>query len=267
VSIRFDHPPIHELALSVQFGALPGLTTAHLGAIWQEHFKARFPQLQEHEPLQGVVERYLSGPAHHEMKFQLGREAGRVWFLSSGGQQLLQVQTDRFVCNWRRSAEQPYLGFAQVLDVFTRELRVFVAALPGGEGPVFTQCELTYVSHAVAGEGFSGHSELDRVVRGWTWPALPQGITPERMALRGSYVCGDGEGEPWARVHQVVNPVSRVKDKTPLLAIEITARGAPLAAGLEGVVAFLEKAHCTITNVFLASTTEHIHGVWGRRDD
>ena len=49
----FRKPPLHEVALMVQFEAVTELTSAHIGSFWQE-VRGRLPHIQEQPPLPGV---------------------------------------------------------------------------------------------------------------------------------------------------------------------------------------------------------------------
>ena len=67
---NFDNPPVVETALSVQFGPLPLLKTAHLGLLWSDYREA-FPRSEERPPLDPVVEQFPeSASALVGLKFQ-----------------------------------------------------------------------------------------------------------------------------------------------------------------------------------------------------
>lgn len=43
----FAKPPVAEVVLSLQFGALSSLTTAHVGLLWRK-YRDLFPLIEEH---------------------------------------------------------------------------------------------------------------------------------------------------------------------------------------------------------------------------
>src|SRR5438093_1076973 len=58
----FERPPVVEVALSVSFDTLAGLTAADLGVLWHLHYKPRgFRWTQDQPPVRVVPEQF--GPA------------------------------------------------------------------------------------------------------------------------------------------------------------------------------------------------------------
>lgn len=269
---RFDRPPIHEVAISAQFRSLPKLTTAHVGSIWARAFRDRFPTVEERDPIAHVVERF--GPeVARTPRIKLVTPIGttlRTWFVSESGRELVQVQADRFVRNWRRTGDQgEYPRFEAVCAAFEGDLEVFEHMVEEeGVGPlVFDQCELTYVDHAFSGDGFAGPQELQHVVRTWSWPPVAAGVEPERATLRSSYILREDGGEPWGRVHVAATPRQRPEDQRTFIALEFTARGAPREDGREGVLSFVRRAHDVLFDLFISTTTERMHTTWGLSRD
>ena len=100
----FANPPLAEVALSVQFEPLEQLRTAQIGLLWGE-FRQRFPVTEEHAPLDSVIERFgVSRTSVLEPRLQMLETppVPRVWFLNEAGTELIQVQQERFIHNWRR---------------------------------------------------------------------------------------------------------------------------------------------------------------------
>lgn len=270
--LRFDRPPIHEVAISAQFRRLTKMTTAHVGSIWARAFQSGFPKVEEHDPIANVTETFDQDVARlPRIKFmtQVGTQV-RTWFVGKTGHELVQVQADRFVRNWRRVGDKgEYPRFEAVCAAFEKDLRIFTEMVDEEKvGPIeFDQCELTYVDHAFAGEGFDGLSQLPQVVKTWSWPAVSPGIEPEKASSRCSYVLREEGGAPWGRIHAAVTPRQRLEDQRTMVALEFTARGAPQGEGCDGVVAFVRRAHDILLNLFVATTTEKMHETWGIQRD
>ena len=53
----FAKPPLAEVALSVQFEPLEKMRTPQIGLLWND-FRQRFPDTEEHPPLDSVIERF-----------------------------------------------------------------------------------------------------------------------------------------------------------------------------------------------------------------
>ncbi|MGI8876452.1 MAG: TIGR04255 family protein [Egibacteraceae bacterium] len=94
---EFDRPPLVEVALTAGFPPQLRLRQAHLGVIWTA-FRDEYPVVQDHPPLDRMVA--PPGPGF-TINITNAPPLHRAWFLSPGGDKLIQVQSDRFVANWR----------------------------------------------------------------------------------------------------------------------------------------------------------------------
>src|SRR5690348_7008800 len=99
---EFQAPPVAEVAIGVQFDPPITLTSAHLGGIW-DVFREKLPKTQDQPPLPYIIE----GPVESRGQLPLLRVMGaaplpRCWFLNEGESELLQIQGDKFIRNWRK---------------------------------------------------------------------------------------------------------------------------------------------------------------------
>src|SRR4051812_4966915 len=107
----FERPPVIEVLASIQFDPPIGFTAVHFGLIW-DRFRAEFPTVEQRSPLPQMVERL--GVAFQgqlvQMEFSSEPPLPRLWFVSPSGDELIQVQSDRFIRNWRAvpELENPY---------------------------------------------------------------------------------------------------------------------------------------------------------------
>ncbi len=100
----FDRPPVVEVVLSVQFEPLVSLHTPQLGLLWKE-FEARFPKTEDQPPLPPSIEQFgrrSMPPVSFSIQEIDGATPPRVWFLNREETELIQVQQDRFIVNWRQ---------------------------------------------------------------------------------------------------------------------------------------------------------------------
>lgn len=96
-----------ELVLGVQFRPIGTLSTAHMGAFWRDFLKAQFPTVQEQLALLPQIETFdPQGPPTLGVTIREGVQGNRCWFLSADGNELVQVQQDRFLHNWRKHTEK-----------------------------------------------------------------------------------------------------------------------------------------------------------------
>lgn len=105
----FKKPPLSEAVLSLQFDPLDRLKTPLIEVLWNQ-FRARLPEIEEHPPLPQVVERFdAANPPKVDVVFEERPPVARVWFLTQEKTELIQVQQDRFIHNWRKvTGQEPY---------------------------------------------------------------------------------------------------------------------------------------------------------------
>ena len=269
----FERPPVVEVALAVQYEPLSELRTPQIGLLWQK-FREHLPKLEEHAPLDSVVERFgVPGPPQTNVRLEMMPKppVPRCWFVNEAGTELIQVQQDRFIHNWRKVGEgNEYPRYEHVRETFSRRLQTFerfcqeenVGAL------VPNQCEVTYVNHIVAGAGWERHGDLGNVLTLFT-PTYNDSFLPElegaRLACR--YVIPDEQGQPLGRLHIAVDGAYRRTDNQPMLLLNMVARGRPAGGGIDGVLRFMDIGREWVVRGFAAVTTEQMHKTWGRRNE
>lgn len=79
----------------------------------------------------------------------------------------------------------------------------------------------------------------------------------------GHYRFVDGESL-LGRLYVQVQSARKKDDDTPLIVLQMIARGNPMGEGTDGVFSFAERAHEWIVRGFAEITTSHMHTVWGR---
>jgi uncharacterized protein (TIGR04255 family) len=270
----FESPPVTEVVVSVQFEPLPKFAIPQMGLLWQR-FRAQYPRIEQHPPLPSVVER-LGIPSTIEppFRFEIEREPRvRLWFLNEPGDQLVQIQGDRFIRNWRRvpHSEGIYPRFYDsILPRFSGDYRVFCDFLRDEQigSPVVNQVEVSYINNIVMGDAWHTHSDLGRMFRGWSRQALI-GHTLDSVHLRASYLLDDDAGAFLGRLHAVIQSGYRGEPGTgedePVFVFTLTARGRPLGEGEQGMLAFVELAHREIVVAFEKMTTDEAHAIWQKK--
>src|SRR2546428_11952886 len=99
----YDDPPVVEIVLGVEFAPLEKWEIPHFGLFWNR-IQTRYPRFEINPPLASDVER----PRLEFKQAQLPRvelvskPQVRCWFLNDANTELIQVQYDRFVHNWRK---------------------------------------------------------------------------------------------------------------------------------------------------------------------
>ena len=270
---RYDKPPVTEVAVSVQFDSIEGLQIPHLGLIWQQ-FKDRFPRVEQHGTLASIIERVRpSSIAQPQISLMTEVETPRIWFLSEDGADLVQVQPNRFIRNWRKepTEQRKYPHYDDhIRPCFLQDLNVFRQSLIDiGLAEInINQCELTYVNHITTNETWENHSHIDRILNLWP-PDLSRylGTDFENSSIRFSNQIKDSVGEFLGRIHFDIQPKFLVQsgksgDPLPVFVCNIVARGRPVSENEDGFIRFLDLGRMQMVELFENIFTESIQDSW-----
>jgi uncharacterized protein (TIGR04255 family) len=264
----FDNPPLVETVLSAQFDKLAGMRSVHFGLFWQR-VRDEFPNAEEHAPLPPVFEQPGDvAPQAVQLRFdpQETLSLPRLWLLNKGGSEIMQIQNDRFIKNWRKGpANADYPHYTPVLKpAFERDFKEFSSfAAEQDLGPIkITQCEVTYVSHIVSGEGWDRRDEIDRILTFWKQPSADETYPgkAEDFGCRIRFPIFGPKNEWIGRLHVEVQPAIQIADNKPMYALNLTARGI-YGIGIE----FFDIGRRCIVKSFEHLTTEHMHAIWRKK--
>lgn len=273
--VTYDHPPLTEVVIGVQFERLAELDAARLGLLWAK-FRTRFPKTDQKPALDPTVERLgLRGPLG-EARIELSTDfRQRLWFLNEPGDELVQVQGDRFIRNWRRAgaSEGDYPRFSELLPRFLDDLSVFREFLTTEHiGPLdANQCEVTYVNLIEADAHWATHAQLSRVFCGWSQDYERQIEFPvEAVQLKVAHLLHDQDGAFVGRLHVSIEPAFSAPQGSPAAPVPafrliLTARGRPIGQGQAGIDAFLDLGHRAVVTSFDRMATSEMRNAWGRQ--
>jgi uncharacterized protein (TIGR04255 family) len=259
---KFKRPPVVETALSVQFAPLTSFSIPHFGLFWSE-IRADYPKQEMKPPLGNVVEDLARPPVPARIGIQLTAEPeARCWFLNGLGTELVQLQRDRFVRNWRKvTGSEDYPSYDALKPRFERDwnrLLHFLAREELGK-PEVNQCEVTYINHLpVDVEKLGSLHRFARVVSEESGGGfLPE---PETAQLQLRYIMGDKKG----RLHVGVQPGVRRDDRRPVLQLGLTARGTPASSRTDDILAWFDLGHEWVVRGFADFTRSEMHTTWER---
>ena len=193
----------------------------------------------------------------------------RVWFVNEEKTELLQVQPDRFVHNWRKVGEgDAYPRYERIRDRFRQDVSAFEDFLKEehlGELRV-NQCEVTYVNHIERAGVWEHHGEIEKLLKNWApLPATAFLPLPEDAVLRWRYRI-DGDDGPLGRLHVTAQPSWNVADDKPVWAMNLMARGAPIGHGIEGAFKFFNLGREWVVRGFADLTADSMQRCWERVD-
>ena len=190
-------------------------------------------------------------------------EMPRLWLLNTAGTEMIQVQRDRFIKNWRKAADKDHYPHYEpiIKPAFQRDFYEFQAFLAEENlGTVnVNQCEVTYVNHIVSGHGWETFDELHRIFTFWepTPDPIPGRTDDCRVHARFTI---RADQTPIGRLHVDIQPALRTTDNQPMYVMNLTARGM-CGTGFD----FFDIGRQWIVRTFEQLTTRHMHDIWRKK--
>lgn len=262
----FSNPPVVETALSVQFDRLTSASTAHFGMYWSKIY-ARFPKAEERGELPPVTEMPPDQQVEPGVRFQFeamdAPPTPRFLFANASQTELIQIQKDRFIKNWRKSGEgDQYPRYEFVRDGFNKDFSIFRDFAEEHKlGKIrVVQCEITYSNHIVSGKGWNTYADVGKVFTVWNQPEAPFPGPAQDMIFRARFPILDQRGNFAGRLHVSLQPAVSSLDRLPMFLLELTARG-QVGADMD----FFDLGREWIVRSFKEITTPAMHRIWGIR--
>jgi uncharacterized protein (TIGR04255 family) len=176
----------------------------------------------------------------------------RFWFINDVGTEILQIQPDRFVHNWRKVGEEAeYPRYERIrrtfLSEFLRLSRVIKSHL--GRELMPNQCEITYVNYF----GLEDAPDALEFFR------MPEDFPQIRFAVPGP------EGHPIGRLIVQAGPaVTRAGAR--MFQLMLTVRGRPSTADLTGARKFMDMGRAAIVSQLCSLDLKPNAQKWGLRE-
>lgn len=262
----FNHPPVVEVALSVQFEELRSFKAVHLGAFWERIGRAQFPKTEQQPPVPKSIERFdqpvVDGPPRFEIINM--PSLPRVLFLSPDETEIVQIQADRITFNWRkRRPTDIYPRFERLESQFSYVLDTFHDLITEQKFGVFKSemAEVTYVNR-MGGDEIPGRVEdaLSVFSEGYT-EKTP--LKAEQVNLSLVFPMKQ-EGAAIGRLY--IDGKIRTQRETRGMDLKLVARGKPAAPDIKAALKFCGQARTAIVEGFASITAKHMHTTWGRTD-
>lgn len=271
--VYFEHPPVVETVLGVQFHRLPGLTNAHLGAFWQSIMPDwpvvnDAPALDEQSEAFGKKASWSRG-----VQLKLTQDAGaRIQAKSKDEDRMVQLQNCRLDYNWLGTSGQEYPQYDSVRPEFDTMLRRFEAFIAGLDiGPLKpSQWEVTYVNHMLRNTVWHDLADWASVFKGLHGMAVvPKGIGLESLGGHWRYEIEPQRGR--LHVHLQHGHINSPEGPEAFI-MKLTARGPlsisedPEPAGVGTAIGEgLDLGHDVIVRSFRDLTSEKAHEYWNRQ--
>jgi uncharacterized protein (TIGR04255 family) len=256
VSPEFAAPPVEEVALGAYFQPISGLRSTHLNAI-HDLWRDDYPDVEE-LPLAPPIPEVVGGRPEIKLEISTGTPASRYMFRSSDGRQLIQLQRDRIVHNWRKlQPTDAYPRYKSLLPRFLKAYDRFVQyADDNGLGPVQPQkCEVLYVNLI---------DDSQTVLAPWSGRFSDDFLgKPEVFAAEMRFAIRDDDGAERGHLFVTTAPALHQETGESRFLLQLMARGDTMPPSRGGVENYLDLGHKWVVNGFVSATKGEMHGTWG----
>jgi len=252
----YKNPPVDEVVCGFRFEPLRDLKVPHIGLLW-EKFRSEYPTTQHAVPI--AIDNSLA------IDEATGIPLPRIWFISKADNELIQFQSDRFYYNWRHRGDD-YPRYPSIvkkfekakscLDAFTKELQLATIK------PV--ECELTYINHIPAGQGWESIDDLPKVIGDFTWQKEKHHFLPNPANVAWQVRFELPEGKGWLNVK--LNQAMRKVDSVPSLILELTAKGLGEEKTEKAMYNWFDLAHEWIVRGFTDLTERELQQTFWKRE-
>jgi uncharacterized protein (TIGR04255 family) len=191
----------------------------------------------------------------------------RVFYCTEPANYLVQIQSNRFLHNWRKLEESDdYPRFPDAYSRFTERWSDFRSFLKNSElaAPTVQLFELTYVN-MIGGHGAIFPRDVWRFMNFYkATPQTASGADPRALQLTISWPLEGGKaGRLTMNLKHGVRTTEPREEAEPLMVVEFTALGMADKKG-DNMEEWFKAAHDAIVHTFTALTTEEGHRIWGR---
>lgn len=256
--VDFANPPVVETAFAVVFAPIKSWGLLHYGLLW-ERYRKSYPFSEVKLPTGSVQ---IEG-----IDLALGQNIDlralplRCWFVDASKNQLIQIQNNAFMRNWRKmDTPLQYIHYDEFRPLFINDWSTYKRFLVDERlpEPEVWQCEVTYVNHLLRGKEWESPSDVRRMFPFWTH-RLSDKADLDVRAFSFSAALPDGQGQ----LQLVANPVLR-SDGKEAIQLSITASGRPQGSSDEQILDWLDLGHDYVVNFFADFTSPNMHSFWGR---
>ncbi len=264
--------------MGVQFKSLANFKFIDFGRLFKSYEELGFCESQDLFRLNSVIEKEenqinLSGLL---MTIQVGLNQPRVMFLDSErdyGQNVIQIQNDRFIYNWRRKSidSSSYTAYEENLEKFFKyfeKFKNYVSSNNFGDLSI-DQCEMSYVN-LIPVESKSNNSDemFSTLFPFWSKViddnALAYQFRSDNCSFSNSYWINNHKSRLYieAKTNQS-NQSNRSNNKH--IDFVLLVRGEPNDGDNINLKKWFDTSHEILIKSFLATTSNTFHEKWSRK--
>jgi uncharacterized protein (TIGR04255 family) len=250
----FKKPPVVETSAGFHFIPIQGWTVLHYGLLWGK-LSARYQKSEFHPPVLELAEIKVDSTKG------FANLPVRVSFVDTSNTNLVQVQNNFILHNWRKSETLSlYQHYSATRDALAADWTAFRSFL-SQHSLNFTQvvrCEASYFNHLVRGESWQSYSDLPELFPAWKGTAPAAVLSaPQMIGISGSYSRKDG-------MLQIAAQPALRQDGREIIQLTITATGGAPAQDDDSLFACLDECHQSAVQGFVEFTSEKLHSLWER---
>lgn len=261
-AIRFQKPPVVEVVCGAAFGTLDAMKAPHIGLFWQMLPK-KFSRVEEVTPIASAAFQD-DGVA---LEFSNLPDLPRIWFIAEGERELIQLQRDRFLYNWKdERAAASYPEFDNIFPSFLGYLKnfeEFVSTEALGDLE-YRQFELTYVNHIPVNSVESIVQRPCDVLVDHTRDISRPRFLPDPKSFRWitSYELPNDMG----LLHITAQSAMVRETAEAVMRLDLTVRGATKDMSSNGMKSWFNVAHDWIVQGFCDVTDSQVQNkIWMRK--
>jgi uncharacterized protein (TIGR04255 family) len=252
--VDYEKPPVVETSFGFTFPPIKGWSLFHLGLLWGR-LRARYQFAEARLPMGSVefdeVDLKL-GPDVHLESLPL-----RSWFLDSSKNQLLQVQPNRFIRNWRAvEAEQKYFHYSDLKPMFQEDWTIYREFLKDENlpGPTVFKCDVTYINHLLKGREWNTLDDIGTLFKRMNFELKGALVTSV------SFTAASGNNQIRMETSPGIRP-----DGTPIVQLTLNVSGQPVGTPESDIWSKLDDCHKSLVETFAEITAEDLQKrVWKR---
>lgn len=250
--------PLIETVFGISFPMLKEFRSPHFGLFW-ELIRESYPICQEVHP--------LAPPISSAQTITLSAipPLSRLWFLNSDNDRLIQVQSDRFISNWKRkNAAEKYVGYETCKARFLENFKIFQTFLDKESlGSVDTgRLEISYVNHIPQHLIYPSQVQMRDVVSLLDFSSWSN---DDKLPVPKNFTCQFHVEMPHNLGELVINvsTIRRIDNPEPLLDVSLTFSRQYANLTTEELGGQFDEAHEWIVNGFKKLTSDKVReAVW-----
>jgi uncharacterized protein (TIGR04255 family) len=260
----FEHPPVAETAIGIEFEQQRQWTDAYFGLFWSS-VRKNYPKSRS-QLVPPTIPPGTTAPSILPMGPRV-----RYQFLDESEHHLIQIQTDKLFLNWQRVSSErvdpdQYPRYECLKPDFVSalgHLQRFLDREPLLDPLDVTACEVTYVNHIDRGEGWDTLSDISSLIRNWEPPAQDSVLAaPAGVSFSGVYQAGEGRA-----LQIILQTAVRNKDLKEIVLLTVSGRVRPATSNNPDVLDALDTAHKLAVLGFYQFTDPDVQTrVWKRKE-